>query len=152
MKTCFLYRYESTLQGTFGHFVYPWDMFSVATVECPWLRNLTYVSCIPTGEYECVAEWSDKFKKRLYEVKNVPDRSKILIHPGNVGGANWTLKSEYVEHKLEWKTDLQGCIALGLTTGTLYNQNAVLFSESAFLRFEQLMDWKPFKLTIAEIR
>ena len=148
MKTCFLHRQESTLQGTLGVFASPRDMFSCVTMECPWLYNLTYVSCIPCGQYECVSRWSDKFKKRLYVLQDVPKRTGIEIHPANVGGANWTLTSPMVEHKQEFKTDLLGCIGLGIEYGLMYGQDSVLFSESVFLRFDHLMGNEPFKLII----
>ena len=55
------------------------------------------MSSIPTGEYKCVLEYSPRFKKDLWELKNVPNRSECKFHASNY-----------------WN-QLNGCIALGDT-------------------------------------
>lgn len=64
------------------------------TLENPWLDNRRNVSCIPEGEYECKPYSSAKYHN-VWELQNVQDRSKILIHAGN------------------FEEDTRGCILVG---------------------------------------
>jgi hypothetical protein len=64
-----------------------------STIELPWLRNEPQISCIPEGRYELVKRYSRKFKTHFL-VKDVAQRSLILIHPANNA-----------------KKELKGCIA-----------------------------------------
>jgi hypothetical protein len=52
------------------------------TIELPWKNNQKRVSCIPEGTYKIEERFSEKFGNHL-ELKNVPNRSLILIHPAN---------------------------------------------------------------------
>jgi hypothetical protein len=52
------------------------------TIELPWRNNEKMVSCIPEGTYKIDFRFSEKFGNHL-EVKNVINRSLILIHPAN---------------------------------------------------------------------
>jgi hypothetical protein len=56
--------------------------FICNTIELPWKKNETKVSCIPEGEYFIRKRYSNKFNWHL-EVMNVENRSLILIHPAN---------------------------------------------------------------------
>ena len=67
--------------------------FICNTIELPWKKNETKVSCIPEGKYFIEKRYSKKFKWHL-EVMEVKNRSLILFHP-----ANYALK------------ELNGCIA-----------------------------------------
>lgn len=58
------------------------EVFRCHTLELPWKDNQTSISCIPEGEYKVVPRESKKFKKHFH-VTGVPNRSYILIHPGN---------------------------------------------------------------------
>lgn len=69
-------------------------IFDCKTLELPWKDNNRRVSCIPSGKYKAIKHVSPKFGNCLW-IKNVPNRSEILIHPAN-----------YVQQLL-------GCIALG---------------------------------------
>ncbi|NRA49788.1 MAG: hypothetical protein HRU12_11705 [Phaeodactylibacter sp.] len=69
-------------------------IFQCATLELAWHFNKRKISCIPFGEYQCHLHISPKFG-RTYWLKDVPERSEILIHKGN-----------YNTHTL-------GCILLG---------------------------------------
>jgi hypothetical protein len=64
------------------------------TAELPWRDNQRNVSCIPPGRYEVKRRWSLKYKSH-WILKNVPNRSYILIHVGN------------------FMDDTQGCILVG---------------------------------------
>ncbi len=70
-------------------------LFSCNTLELPYLENKRNISCVPIGEYKCVLEYSDRFKKNLWELKNVPNRSECKFHSAN------------------YFKQLNGCIALG---------------------------------------
>jgi hypothetical protein len=70
-------------------------VLDLVTIEQPDNGNQKNCSCIPEGHYECEKIESPRHGT-CYLVKDVPDRSAILIHKGN-----------YV-------TDTQGCILPGL--------------------------------------
>lgn len=69
-------------------------LFECFTLELPWKDNKRRVSCIPVGTYNAVKHRSPKFGNSVW-IKDVPNRSEILIHPAN-----------YVRQLL-------GCIAVG---------------------------------------
>jgi hypothetical protein len=69
-------------------------LFECYTLELPWKDNQRRVSCIPQGTYKAVKHRSPKFGNSIW-IKDVPNRSEILIHPAN-----------YVRQLL-------GCIAVG---------------------------------------
>ena len=52
------------------------------TIELPWKKNETKVSCIPEGKYFINKRYSQKFKWHL-EIVGVENRSLILFHPAN---------------------------------------------------------------------
>lgn len=56
--------------------------FRCYTVERPWLDNEPFKSCIPPGHYDCERIIRPSGKPAI-SIKNVPDRTHILIHPGN---------------------------------------------------------------------
>jgi hypothetical protein len=79
-------------EGTQG--VLEWNGTIVCyTIELPWLGNQKRISCIPEGEYVLQRRFSPKFQWHL-QLKNVPGRDLILIHPAN-----------------DAKMELLGCIA-----------------------------------------
>lgn len=82
------------------------------TLELPWRGNQRNVSCIPAGEYVCRRVDSPRYGS-TYEVCDVPGRSHILVHLGNT------------------VNDTQGCILVGLQTGWLYEDRAVMSSRIA---------------------
>tara|TARA_R110000803_G_scaffold61223_1_gene120958 strand:+ start:618 stop:1025 length:408 start_codon:yes stop_codon:yes gene_type:complete len=69
--------------------------FSCNTLELPWKENKQNISCVPTGEYKCKFEYSDRFNRYLWELKDVPNRSECKFHSAN------------------YFRQLNGCIALG---------------------------------------
>lgn len=56
--------------------------FTCRTLELTWKNNQKKKSCIPAGEYDVVKHKSPKFGLCFW-IKNVKNRSEILIHPGN---------------------------------------------------------------------
>ena len=79
-------------EGTQGILLYL-GQFVCYTIELPWIQNKRNISCVPEGLYTLQKRYSSKFKYHLH-LKNVADRSLILIHPGN-----------------DAKKELEGCIA-----------------------------------------
>jgi hypothetical protein len=77
--------------------------FTCKTIELPWLDNKHMISCIPDGTYKLVKHTSPRWGRCL-KVMDVPDRTDILIHPGNYAGS--------INPKTG-KSDLLGCIAPG---------------------------------------
>ena len=132
-----LIRTETSDQGTFGILTY--DHRHVFTGELPWRNNERGNSCIPAGVYQVQMHTSPRFG-RCYEVKDVPERTDILLHHGNWCG----------DDLLGFRTNVDGCILLGFGRGKLDNQNAVLNSRRACHKFENDMDRKDFELEIVE--
>jgi hypothetical protein len=56
--------------------------FICNTIELPWKKNETKVSCIPEGKYFIKKRYSRKFNWHL-EIENVQNRSLILFHSAN---------------------------------------------------------------------
>ena len=67
--------------GTNGKLEYE-GKFICNTIELPWKRNATRVSCIPEGKYFIRKRYSAKFKWHM-ELVDVKNRSLILFHPAN---------------------------------------------------------------------
>jgi hypothetical protein len=89
-------------------------MGSLYTIERPDLDNVPMLSRIPAGDYTCVRTWYHKGGYDTYEITDVPGRTRILFHKGNV------------------MKDVNGCIAVGTMFGMLGRDMAVLRSGEAF--------------------
>lgn len=66
-----------------------------ASIERGWRHNQKGVSCVPEGTYPLKYEESPRFRKKLWELYDVPGRSECKFHAANY-----------------WY-QLNGCIALG---------------------------------------
>lgn len=92
-------RIEQDARGTWG-IAEVWHgpicVFRCHTIELPWRNNESMVSCIPAGRYPMAFTMSNRFKRKLWEVKNVKGRAGIRIHAANK------------------VSELRGCIALGM--------------------------------------
>lgn len=73
-----------------------------------------------------------------YMLMGVPGRTGILIHPGNWCG----------DKAKGLKSDVQGCILLGLGIGELCGQRAITDSRAAVKAFIEDMGGSDFELTI----
>ena len=109
----------------------------------PWRDNRRNRSCIPAGVYDVVPHISPRHRRCLL-VTQVPDRSHILFHAGNVGG----------DVERDWHTHTAGCLLPGLRRGRIKVrgrvQEAVLSSRTAF---RHIMEWaaeRPFTLEIVD--
>lgn len=109
---------------------------SVRTIERPWLNNQQNVSCYPEGVY--YVKWlprsgSGKYK-RVWHVQDVPNRSGILFHAGNL-----------VQHSL-------GCTLPGLKDGTLGGLPAVLSSGTGLNKMRKELSGQDFILLVDSVR
>lgn len=103
----------------------------IYTLENPWIENQQFISCIPAGSYTCEKFSGVKYKD-VWLVKDVPDRSYILLHNGNT-----------VNHT-------EGCLILGLGAGELNGEIAVLNSHDALDVLRGVLGKKKFKLHIKD--
>ena len=71
-------------------------IFGSLCIERGDRQNQRNVSNVPAGTYPLVHEYSPKFRRSLWELKEVPNRAECKIHPAN-----------------KWN-QLNGCIALGI--------------------------------------
>lgn len=110
-----LIRVSMLESGTFGVLLDEELPFCL-TIERPWLMNERNISCIPAGDYVCRRVNSPKFGN-TFEVTDVPGRSEILFHKGNV------------------VDDTHGCIVLGEQYELLSGKPAVVASGKAFEEF-----------------
>ena len=98
------------------------------TIELPWRDNHPRVSCIPVGTYIFDAYESPKHGQ-VWMARNVPGRSAIEVHNANLA------------------RQLEGCIGVGATIGTLDGEPAVLHSVDT-LEMLRLKLPSSFQLTI----
>ena len=120
-----LIRYKYGLDGTFGEWVFP-DGSRLFSVERAWKGNQRSVSCIPEGLYvlrkrksPVVSRVTNGRYTEGWEVTNVPNRSFIMVHPGN------------------WPSNFNGCIGVGQENRPLQHPtqgmiDAVTSSQAAF--------------------
>lgn len=73
-------------------------LYSGLSLERGWRNNQQGISCVPktTAPYAVELEFSNRFKKDLWEIKGVPNRSECKFHAANY-----------------WH-QLNGCVALGM--------------------------------------
>ncbi|WP_319582887.1 DUF5675 family protein [uncultured Pseudodesulfovibrio sp.] len=131
MKKVDIIRLEKSEEGTFG--VLRLDgRVQCVTLEPPDRDNRVGKSCIPAGTYACRRVDSPTFGP-TFEVADVPGRTAILFHQGNVA------------------RDTHGCILLGSRFGRLGSERGVLDSRSAFREFlSDCADAQTFQFTINE--
>lgn len=124
-------RLEESEVGTFGVLRLNKRLLCF-TLEPPDRENRKNVSSIPPQQYRCSRFRSRKFGE-TFEVGDVPGRSAILFHAGNVVG------------------ETQGCFLLGTHIGTLRGNRAILASGQAFKAFMASLDgYDSFHLTVGE--
>lgn len=131
MKTLIIRRVVTGNQGTFGVVVFENIPFCVS-LEREWLNNKPNKSCIPAGEYACVRTDSPRFGD-TFMVINVPGRSHILFHKGNLDD------------------DSKGCILLGEEFGTIGKSDGIRNSKGGFNEFMSILsDDDEFRLVIVD--
>lgn len=67
------------------------------SLELPWRNNEPNTSCIPAGKYQTILAWSNRYRRVMPRLLNVPGRTGVLVHSGN------TIH------------DTHGCILVGLS-------------------------------------
>lgn len=105
--------------------------FECVTLELPWRDNAEDVSCIPPGTYKARITYSNKFKRALPELLDVPGRSKVRIHAGNT------------------TRDTQGCVLVGeerVDSAPMITKSQVTLTEL----FDALHPAKAFWVNIRE--
>jgi hypothetical protein len=125
-----LVRHTHYKSCTLGYLIVEGVRF--ATIERPWLNNRSNISCIPKGSYltHYLAKSGSGKYKDTFHVTNVPGRSGILIHNGNL-----------VDHT-------KGCILLGMKHGVLGGEQAVVQSKQAMREFNRVVDKRSFTLRV----
>lgn len=126
-----LKRVASRGDGTFGVLLWDGTLPFAVTCELPWRNNEKMISCIPAGTYLCRRVNSPKFGP-TFQVLEVPDRSEILFHKGNVDD------------------DTRGCILTGESFST-WDDGSVSIAQSgaAFSEFmERLRGSDEFMLQV----
>jgi len=103
----------------------------IYTLELPWKENEREVSCIPAGIYKGGPHSGRKYKD-CFGLREVPGRSGILIHSGNV------------------KPHTKGCILPGMSAGDLDGVPAVLASKRAMLLLYDLLGNLPFVISVRD--
>jgi len=73
-------------------------IFTCRTLELKWMGNVRDLSCIPEGKYKVEKNIRPSGKPGLW-IKDVPNRTSILIHSGNFASGN--------------APDIEGCILVG---------------------------------------
>lgn len=126
-----LVRLSTSMLGTVGVFLDDGIPLCLSLEE-PWLNNERSISCIPEGAYDCTWERHPQFShaKRIARLSKVPDRSGILIHPGN------TLD------------DIEGCIIPGKDFSIRNSKLFLEFSTYSLDKIRIAVDDKPFILNI----
>ena len=131
IPTVRLTRLEENKQGTFGVLTICSQVFCI-TLELPDRLNASNISNIPAQQYVCEKTESPRFGK-TFEVHDVPSRSLILFHAGNLVSSS------------------RGCIILAQYFGKLRGERAVLNSGKTFRKFMGIMEnVDKFYLTIVE--
>lgn len=121
-----VFRYEFETSQTLGEcFITKdgQDIFKSKSLERADDNNKPMVSCIPSGTYKVVLEYSDKFNCNLWEIKGVENRSECKFHSANY-----------------WH-DLNGCIALGSSFADIDNDGFrdVLNSRNTMTLFHETL-------------
>lgn len=137
IKKALLSRFAMSNEGTKGVFII--EGLNCFTMELPYKDNIPNISCIPAEVYEVVWQKSNKFGW-CYMIKNVSNRTNILIHSGNYAG----------DISKGYKTHTHGCILPCLRLGKLAGQEAGLISKPAVTKIEKVFNKQPFILEVKD--
>ena len=132
MKQMSLIRVAGNEEGTFGVLIDEGQPFCL-TLERKWLNNMRSMSCIPDGDYLC-RRIQSPHHGNTFEITNVPGRSAILFHKGNL------------------MEDSEGCLIVGEQFEPLEGKNGVVASGKAFEEFlQRLAGIDEFKVSIRSV-
>ena len=131
MKTLLIRRVATGDSGTFGVLIYKDKPFAL-TLELEWKDNKRRKSCIPAGNYKCNRVNSPKFGN-TFEITNVPGRSHILFHKGNLDD------------------DTLGCVLVGEQFGDIKGDSGILSSKAGYNEMMGIMkDEMTFRLIVVD--
>ena len=109
-------------------------LLSSVCLERGWNDNKPNISCLPMGNHPLVLEYSDRFKKDLWEIKETGSRSECKFHSASF-----------------WY-DLEGCISLGCRYRYINTDDYLDLSYSKFMmeRFHSVLkDFDEVELIIS---
>lgn len=123
-----LTRFKTDGDATLGRLEIPGPVYKIYAVLEP------APPVTPVGVYPLVYEHSNKFRRQLWELKNVPGHSEIKIHNGN---CRYGLDAR--NKRIE---TTEGCLLIGMKHGSLKlgwldSQPAVLSSRLALEDFHR---------------
>jgi hypothetical protein len=134
-----LERLETGPEGTFGRLWLSGKTYY--TGELPFRDNLSSISCILPGRYKVAWAWSPRFRRHTYRLLGTDPRAGILVHSANLMG----------DRAFGFRSQLNGCIALGKKLGWIEGQKALLLSRPAVSDFEAVLNRQPFELEIVYV-
>ena len=121
-------RYKSTPDLTLGRLSMPCG-YTCYVLELPWRGNRRSKSCIPDGEYPLRKRRSPVVQRSSggefregYELTCVPDRTYIMIHPGN------------------WVRNTDGCLLPGRKPQDIRGELGVPSSRAVFRELMARLD------------
>lgn len=109
----------------------------IRTLELEWKDNAKGESCIPAGSYPMRYTMSNRFKRMMWGVDDVPDRAGIRFHAGNYAGDKLSDSDGCILPVQQW-SDINGD---GVIDGT--------GSKKALEAFEGLLEpYREYGLTL----
>lgn len=125
-----LKRIEFTDKSTIGEISLK-NEFRYHTLEDTCRRKkIPKITAISTGRYEVIISHSNRFKKRLPLLLNVPNFRGIRIHSGN--------KPEQTE----------GCILVGMTKGVDFVGNSRVAMDELLRKLDKILETKRLFITV----
>lgn len=118
-----LKRTTLSLKSTIGELYLPdavFDCFILEDVCRPY--KIPGQTAIPEGTYEIAMLWSNRFKRIMPRLLNVPFYDGILIHPGNDAG------------------DTEGCLLTGKKRDTDYVTESRLAFDALFPKLKHMAE------------
>tara|TARA_Y100000310_G_scaffold48044_1_gene44596 strand:- start:799 stop:1278 length:480 start_codon:yes stop_codon:yes gene_type:complete len=113
MKRCRIIRYATGPHGTRSHIIgsdqHSRELIKLHGLECPWLSNVPYKSCIPDGIWTLVPWESSRFGK-VYTFVGAGISPWKRDGPD---GRDWAARWGCHQHIANYARQLQGCMALG---------------------------------------
>ena len=101
-------------------------IFECKILELPYKDNKRNISCIPKGTYKVEKTYSPSFKKSLYLVKDVSNRSGIRIHVANF---NYQLRGCLAPGQSFYDINKDGLKDVTSSGNTLKHLHAILPNE-----------------------
>lgn len=119
---------------------------SFYTVERPWKDNRSSISCVPDGNYLLEPFLRPSGEKAFRLINPLLDvyANEIDIPEGTHG------RYLILMHAANMPTQVEGCIAVGLSDGWMEGGAAVLSSKSAMSRVRDLLGEDDHALTISQ--